>query len=220
MGALTSKAGPAGYRVGLRFHDLTLLLFKDEALHSKYPLTDKTLAQAYDWLETTLAKATGRAVTLKRPDYALPHHPVAAGAPFSGTEPYKEVANWYGNAATLLEEVRVAHSGASPVRCWPHHFDIATRLEPEKGGVYSIGAGMMPGDSEIPEPYWYVTPWPVPDRAALPTLASGRWHTEGWTGAVLPASSMTRGSADAQALEAEAFFRSAVAALLSLTAPG
>jgi hypothetical protein len=34
--------------------------------------------------------------------------------------------------------------------------------------------------------YWYVTPRPYPDAAALPPLPGpGAWHTEGWTGAVL-----------------------------------
>ena len=220
LGALTGHACPDGFRVGLRFADPTLLLFKDEALHSKYALAGKTLEQAYAWLASKLA-SDAQDINLKQPDYAPPPHPVATGAPFKKDELYREVANWYGNAATVLEEVRVSHGGAVPVRCWPQHFDMATRLELDipnhgEGETGRVGAGMTPGDLDISEPYWYVTPWPVPAAADLPPLDDGRWHTESWTGAVLTATDLTTKSADAQALQVEKFFKSAIAAAQAL----
>ncbi|CAN5902031.1 hypothetical protein BH24DEI2_BH24DEI2_24370 [soil metagenome] len=229
LGALTSHACPDGFRLGLRFADLNLLLFKDEALHSKYALVGKTLEQAYTWLASKLA-TDDQTIPLRRPGYDLPPHPVAAGVTFKKDELYREIAKWYGNAATVLEEVRVTHSstpsGTVPVRCWPHHFDIATRLEldaaahPESSPA-SIGVGMTPGDEGIAEPYWYVTPWPMSTGTEFPPLADGYWHTGhqdngGWTGAVLTATDLTTQSADAQALQVEAFFRSAVAATRQL----
>ena len=44
---------------------------------------------------------------------------------------------------------------------------------------------MSPGDGSYPQPYFYVSPWPYPEGSALPALASGKWHTEVWVGAVL-----------------------------------
>ncbi len=44
---------------------------------------------------------------------------------------------------------------------------------------------MSPGDGSYAEPYWYVTPWPYPAAERLPELDTGRWHTDGWVGAVL-----------------------------------
>ena len=237
LGALCSEVDSAGFRAGLRLHDLTLLLFKEEALYSKYPLIHKTLQQGYKWLEATLSKATGFDATahtaqLQRSDYPLPPHPVAAGATFQANDHYKEVAKWYANAATMLEEVRRTHKGsalggafytASPVRCRPYSFDIATLLTVrengaalEDGETYTIGVGLIPGDADITEPYWYVTFRPAPATPNLPALNDGHWHTSGWVGAVLPASAMTTESADAQALQVEAFFRSAVAASRAL----
>ncbi len=224
LGALSSGACPNGYRAGLRLHDLTLLLFKDEALYSKYPLAGKTLEQGYGWLTDKLV--THGQVPALRPTYALPPHAVAAGAPFPKNELYRELAKWYGNAATVLEEVRALHKGALPVRCRPHTFDIAARLEPgvptDKPGAVKhdgtpwIDVGMTPGDAAIAEPYWYVAPRPAPPEAALPSLDDGHWHTEGRTGAVLRAADLTTASADAQALQVETFLKAAVAASYSL----
>lgn len=223
LGALCSGTDPLGFRAGLRLHDLTLLLFKDDALYSTYPLVHKTLQEGYGWLETHLSSATGHAVQVRQPGYALPPHDLTAGAAFRARD-YKGVAEWYGNASTVLNEVRAAHTAnytASPVRCWPHHFDIATLLALRDTGhgdgqPRNIGVGMTPGDAGIREPYWYVTPWPPPQPDDLPLLSDGRWHTEGWLGAVLTAADLTNISADAQARQVEAFLHAAIAASRAL----
>ena len=46
--------------------------------------------------------------------------------------------------------------------------------------------GFTPGDESIPEPYFYITAYPMPDGltdAALP--ADAIWYTEGFSGAVM-----------------------------------
>jgi hypothetical protein len=84
------------------------------------------------------------------------------------------------------------------VRCWPHHFDIATLLPgPAAGGgaqQRTIGVGLSPGDASYGEPYWYVTPWPYPPPPEqLPALpGGGAWHRRGWFGAVLTATAALR----------------------------
>ena len=46
--------------------------------------------------------------------------------------------------------------------------------------------GFSPGDSGIPEPYFYITAYPLPDKLVGSPLQQGAyWHTEGWNGAVL-----------------------------------
>ena len=90
-----------------------------------------------------------------------------------------------------MDEVRAgctdAHAGA--VRCWPHHFDIATLLnfEPaEDGTARSIGIGLSPGDHHYHQPYVYVSPWPHLKAAGLPLLPPpGHWHTQEFVAAVM-----------------------------------
>lgn len=186
-------AGEYPFRVGLRPADLTLQLLDrtDEPLAS-LPLVGKTLEEGYEWIMSGLAKYMGKLPAIARPDFDLPSHPVKDGAAFSEGRQNELAAlsGLYESAAALLGEIAAGHESASEVRCWPHHFDIATLVTVERAenaeASKTIGIGMSPTGGEADGWYWYVTPWPYPDADALPALAGpGRWHTEGWVGAVL-----------------------------------
>lgn len=154
---------------GVRVRDLTLL-FGDE----EYPLAGRTLDDAFRFFEERVGKM------LERPGEATPpDHPVANGCVFEPVPAELEaLAELYAKADLELQRIN------TPVRCWPHHFDIATLIS--LGGGRTIGAGFVPGDAQFPEPYWYVTPWPYPaDRTNTKPLPSGFWNTEPWFGAVL-----------------------------------
>ena len=47
--------------------------------------------------------------------------------------------------------------------------------------------GFSTGDGAIPEAYFYATAYPAPDDWIKSELPEGAyWHSEGWSGAVLP----------------------------------
>jgi hypothetical protein len=172
-----------GWTAGLRPRDLTVIV--NGPADTEWALHGRTLEDAFAFLEAHFGRM------LKRPDVELPDHMVARGATFDAdTRHLAELARYYSNAADVLDAVVRADSRASPVRCWPHHFDIATLVTLSGHGeeARTIGIGFSPGDAGSPEPYWYVTPWPYPDASRLGALRVGRWNTIGWTGAVLPAS--------------------------------
>ncbi len=159
-----------------------------------FPLRDRRWDEAFAWLQAELLVRLGKdGAALEAPSPDIPGHPVARGAAFDADPAaLAELERWFHDAHLLLEGVRAREPSASPVRCWPHHFDMATlvtldpNLDPEE--ARSIGVGMTPGDGSYAEPYWYVTPWPYPEDAELPDLPRpARWHTEGWLGAVLTA---------------------------------
>src|SRR5215471_6754951 len=65
--------------------------------------------------------------------YEMPAHAVSHGAaygPAGLTDSLAELAAWFGNAALsvgcIQRQMIERKFAASPVRCWPHHFDIAT----------------------------------------------------------------------------------------------
>ncbi len=87
---------------------------------------------------------------------------------------------------------------SGPVRFWSDHFDLALLWfsgrrvpgqdpdDPEYADE-QMNFGFSTGDEVIPEPYFYITAYPLPD--ALPALQlppPARWQTKGWQGAVLP----------------------------------
>ena len=80
---------------------------------------------------------------------------------------------------------------------WPHHFDLAMMWLPgekipgqdpadEEQSDKQMNFGFTFGDGGIAEPYFYITAYPLPEAFPGLTLPAGtRWHTEGFSGAVL-----------------------------------
>ena len=203
------------FRIGVRIEDLTLLAIDGSGTAtSAFELTRRTVAEAHAWLSTIAAESgvEARALTTRK-HYTIPDHPVDHGAPFSvgsGAE-FHELTRYWASASAVLEGFRRAMPGASAVRTWPHHFDIATLITLPGSNGSTIGVGQSPGDESYDEPYWYVSPSPRPVARDLPALAGGgHWHASGWFGAALPASEFV-GAADQRA-QVTAFVDSAVEA--------
>jgi hypothetical protein len=195
-----------------------------EAL-GRLPLRNRTREEAFSWL-VQRARERGAAAEQLRAEmpYALPAHPFGAGAPF--VEPHdrrwlEELARWFAFGNGRLREVTRGWPRAAPVRVWPHHFDAGSVLPLDAQrdeNAASISVGFSPGDEEIAEPYFYVTPWPAPPATeALPDLpAGGRWHREGWTGAVLSGSEIVdAGFNEGHSALTSAFLGGAVSVLRS-----
>ncbi len=209
-------------RVAIRPRDLSLLLLDAAGnVLETVALPGRTPAESLRELQIAIGLAAGRTITtpLTCPDYELPHHAVADGASFPASSQmqaaWSELGAWFGGAHAALDAVRAHEPGASDVRCWPHHFDIATLIvhATGEGGspTQTIGVGMSPGDESYAEPYWYVSPWPYPETGELPPLEGGaHWHREGFTAAILPGSRLLAATHRAGALEA--YLTSAVTA--------
>ena len=190
----THPVGAARWRAALRVADLTVVLTDaDGRTTDALPLAGRTLEEGLEWINQMVASRVDGVPdkALELVGYTMQAHPVKDGARFAG-DPEKLAAleHWFRNAAHLLEAVRAEESAAGPVRCWPHHFDIATLAtfdgpEVDAEHARSLGFGMSPGDDTYAQPYWYVLPWPVPSADALDKLDEGHWHTDGFVGAVL-----------------------------------
>ncbi len=205
-------------RVALRVEDLTLHVIDENGLPTRsFALPGHTVAEGHAWLGEVLAQAAlDPACLTARKHYTIPAHAVASGAAFSiGGAELEELARYWSNAAGLLVGLAQATEGASVVRTWPHHFDIATLIQLPGASGRTVGVGQSPGDGSYAEPYWYAGPYPYPSVTALPPLAgSGHWHTQGWVGASLPASDYV--TARDQQSQVNAFIDSAVAACRTL----
>jgi len=218
--------GPRPFHAAIRLAQPALLLLDEDCeILTRLLLEGRTLDEAYEWVRQEVEALLGRPLEkpLERPE-GIPEHPVATGTPFAlaGSAAPAELERYYAGADRLLRGLRERHPGASPVRCWPHHFDLATLilLGPEAAPetARSIGVGFSPGDEGRPEPYFYVLPWPRP-MGDLPDLDGGCWNTEGWLGAVLDSADFTAaGSNGAQRARIERFLNSAVQACRQLLA--
>jgi hypothetical protein len=209
---------------GLRVQDfcVTVLAGDLETLDT-FEIESKTIEQGYQWIAQALDRfGVGKVAPtdLIRPGDDFPDHPVRSGARFTGGDisSRTELARWYSNALFVLSDAAESEPGASMVRTWPHHFDIATLITIEEAedqeNTRRIGVGMSPGDSDYDEPYFYTTPWPYPRHVTLSPLAGrGLWHMTGWTGAVLKGSRLIDNADGTLQLErARKFLASAIPA--------
>jgi hypothetical protein len=226
LGALASQpsAGDKSFRAALRFDGLRLLLIdRDNSILFDAGLDGRTVAAAYAWLAQAIGDRLGQAFEQEFTPlhYGMPPHGLGEGARFAveNRGAFAELGRWYADAHLALSAIVAAQPNASPLRCWPHHFDLATLIELDKGrqidNPRSIGVGLSPGDDSYAEPYWYVGPWPYPNNVeAAPLDSGGHWHTEGFSAAVLPGSRLV-GEADQQGAT-RTFLVTAVEACLRL----
>jgi len=207
--------GPRPFRAAIFPVSLTIALLDGSGNTLEVlSLFDRTLDDGYAWMAGAIARRTGAPERpLRRPEYVLPEHSTWRGEPFraSSAAGLEEIARWYGNAGRLLAAMMPSFAGSSPVRCWPHHFDIAMLL-PE-GDSRSVGVGLSPGDETYPQPYWYVSPYPYPKDPELSELPSrGRWHQGSFFAAVLTGCDLVGGGPEPeQEMRSRAFLEAAIA---------
>ena len=210
-------------RLGLRIADLTLVFLGDGAGNAQaFPLNGHSDAQARAWLGERFDALGFDASRLDAPaPYEMPAHPIASGAAYDAAgiaDALAELASWFANAELSLGFIRAGMIArkflVSPLRCWPHHFDLAAliALDPGPGGkARSVNAGLSPGDTYYDEPYFYVSPYPYPDVTTLPNLPKlGHWHTRDFTAAVVTASQVL--AAKDRRAETKSFLRAAIEA--------
>jgi len=182
----------------VRIPDLVLTLHDVSSSLEIIRLAGHSDLEVREWLGKELSARGFDADALDTPSpYELPAHAIAEEAKYDIAPPQEDalaqLTAWFANAELLLSEQRrrTCERGlaASPVRCWPHHFDIAalTTLPGRDTGANSyIGSGLSPGDKYYEGPYFYVSVSPDPNPALLPKFtAVGHWHTYEFTAAVL-----------------------------------
>jgi len=205
LGALVSAPLPKNIRVNLHLAALELDLTHDGKAE-RLALDGCTTSTVNDWLDLKLEAQGLKAASA----VALPYE--VAPQRLRHVPELAALARWFAAAEELLEEVRGKTArirpGPSPVRCWPHHFDIAVLVQLERGAsesARSIGVGVSPGDATYPQPYAYISPYPAPKAPKLPALpAGGHWHQNDFFAAV----------ATAEALLAEPDPRAALVAVI------
>ncbi len=182
---LASRPFAGGPQIALALSPPQLNWLAPDGGQFGFPLEDHPVDAARSWLDGLLATRGLKPATAVAPDQI---------ARFEAAEPvaFAALDGWFSLAADALADFAAAHGdiapGPSPVRCWPHHFDIATYVALEEGDpetAKGVGVGLSPGDEHYDQPYLYVTPFPAPGADAPPPAPEpGAWRTEGFTGII------------------------------------
>ncbi|MDO8533477.1 MAG: hypothetical protein Q7S17_01885, partial [Xanthobacteraceae bacterium] len=147
-----------GARLGLKLPGLALALMEgDGGTPSQlFPLDGRVDADAHAWLGQEMRALGLDAKKLDAPSpYEMPAHAIAKGAAYAATRlagALDELAAWFANAEISLgrlgQEYAANKLQVSPLRCWPHHFDLAVLISLDASGEHarSVNAGLSPGD--------------------------------------------------------------------------
>jgi hypothetical protein len=189
MAALLGQPLEGGVRVGLRI-GVYELVFTTKKRCDALSLGGTPEAEVAGWLDARLAGEGLKPATGVKLPYDMPPSLFARAS--EEAPHFATLSLWFAAAADVLEELRKKYRrfkpGPGPLRCWPHHFDIAFLVALEEGTpekARSIGIGVSPGDGYYAQPYLYVSPYPKPDTGNLPALPpGGRWHTKDFFGVV------------------------------------
>lgn len=198
-----------GFRIAFELITQEIHIYKGTSNISTLTTIDNTFDQVYENLKKALSEQGLDGGKLKKElPYELPESVMQLGTPFKkqNEEALSTLTQLYTMTSETLQEVFSSISSASDIRCWPHHYDLATLVtivehtDPEE--AKSIGFGFSPGDGGYEEPYFYLTPWPYPSKESLYEIEQPAfWNMEGWVGGVLKANDLNDGNAKAILLD-------------------
>ncbi len=127
----------------------------------------------------------------------LAYRPPSAGSEPPDSDGALYWSDLWSLTQSALERVAAGHKRASPVRVWPHHFDMAVLIPVgRKRGknAQSVGLGLAPDDAVSPVPYFYAAPWPPPHADQLGEPPEGwRWQSAGFTGLIAETDDVVHG---------------------------
>ncbi len=182
------------FQLGFSFKSFAMVWCEDGAVKDSLALVQSSEQEAQDWCDTMLATAGLQRTGGANMPYLLEPVDYRDFEGASSPAELEALGAWYSVAQSTLDALVHTFSGTvvsvAPVRCWPHHYDLATLFALEAGdpqAARSIGVGLSPGDDNYPEPYFYCTPWPIPAAFPAPPPPM-HWHTEGFTSLVCQAS--------------------------------
>ncbi len=212
---LSQPFGPEqNFQIGLNPQNLNCYVFHNHETLLELKFNGSTLRQVASDLQFFLEDhgLPKNVFTMKR-HFDLPDYPDRWLSAFdtSDQEAFDLLSSAYSNAYPLIKEIARKDSRAGTLLTWPHHFDMAILLTLGKGK--SIGIGLSPGDTSYTAPYYYVNVWPYPSEGQILNLplTFGKWHTEGWTGMVLPLEQIVvEDDPDAQRKRVETFLKEAL----------
>jgi hypothetical protein len=204
-------AANAEIRIGFSLRRFALIILRNNRDLDEYELGGRKDASVAVWFDSAMRVLGLKGVGEIDLPYALPSLPVMRGSAYhvSGeSEALEELARWYDAAADLLAGVLAAQNLAAPVVCQPQHLHLCAQpaMAADADGIArSMTLGMSPGDEHYAQPYFYLRTTPRLKPADLPLIAEpGRWHLQGFVGAVATAEDILMQS-DPRATAAEFF---------------
>jgi Family of unknown function (DUF5996) len=163
----------------------------------KFPLTGQSNRSLYESIQAQMAS-----FAIKNVDQGVLSDASYKGLNKQEVAKFAQATNAINAAFEIFKGEQRRETG--PIILWPHHFDLAMLwfsgrlvdgIDPadEENADEQVNFGFSVGDEANPEPYFYITAYPLPDGLETVQLPEGAyWHSQGWNGALMPYSVLTK----------------------------
>jgi hypothetical protein len=180
------------YQLSLAVISGSLEWLKNGKLEDTLKLSESNHLDTLSWIKSQ-AKERGLASYKNELHYDLPYAALSNDHVFrfDADEVNLITAHWdIGQKA--FAEFLADWRYDSPIRIWPHHFDLGFYVRLDKAGTLFLGGGLAVPDSLVDDLYFYTNGWKNGDAVktnSFATIDIGEWRSD-WDGATLPASNM------------------------------
>ena len=190
---LTWPLDDSGTQLGLNYKTFALDWKSNNP--QSFSLEGKTHISVLDWLKS-MAQGTDFEKSYKYElHYVLPYAMDDFKTYHCSSKPEtEELIRLRTLAQNVLTTFLKEEKLESDVRIWPHHFDTGAFAHLHDGSGKSIGLGLAIPDGMLDDFYFYISGYRGNTHLrtwAFEPLSQGKWHNNGFKGAVLPASKVS-----------------------------
>ena len=192
---LTShQFGPKNNQLGLKFDSGKLEWLENGALKDDIDLEKYTHYDLINWIKSHVEKSNLRTPFEYSFHYELPYQKIKDNDTFKlNSADIDTVITRLDTGQTTFENVLANHTLKSPIRIWPHHFDLGIYVQLDGNGKLFMGGGLAIPDTLVDDMYFYASGWKNGQAVVtgnFSELENGEWRSD-WNGATLPSDGAT-----------------------------
>jgi len=169
-----------------------LLEWKSDSGVSTFNLDRSSHQEVIDWIKEISMKSLNKEYNFDL-HYELPYTIENSYVyKLTSATDLKELMHLRILSQLSLEKITQENKLDTDIRVWPHHFDTGIYAA-LPGSNVSVGLGLAIPDSVCDEHYLYASGYSASgqiDTSGFDSLTKGRWSSEGYNGAVLPANKL------------------------------
>ncbi len=183
---ITNPFGKNNIQIAIGYKNFSLIILEDGKISGERTLNGKIHQENLVWIEAEL-----RRLGMEEQYHYNFHYDIGYGSlsneymfSISSLDELEGIANRMNVAQKTFETFLNANELKSPIRVWPHHFDLGIYAQLDDS-LY-MGGGLAIPDTIENDQYYYATGWlngSAMDVKEFSELPVGRWGTNGFKGA-------------------------------------
>lgn len=187
----THAFGPGNQQLAINLETGHLEWLKDELKIESIDVQQNTHSAILIWISQMATKNEIRQPYNYEFHYDLPYSALVDNNKLAfNADAISEIIARLNIGKKAFEAFLIENDLSSPIRIWPHHFDLGVYTSLNSDETIFMGAGLAIPDSLVDELYYYASAYDNGDEVVTENfspLTVGNWRSD-WNGATLPSS--------------------------------